>query len=262
MPQAGSGPAIVNAASRPSSPASAQTPAPGGLPLAAAGAGNPNAGLAASVEAIEAAIADIESQFSIYLPNPERVTAACDVLRREAGDAMAAAPPDWLGRLLPLPAKRTGPTVVPLFEWMEETAGLVPDPSPLLSAMLGAQDGALQLRAVRALAQAADAGRVDVGPSMLETLAGMVEREGSELSTEAGLRDIERVLAHAAGAGEWLVQRMSPAVQRLAARVLDLDGAPPSDEVVRRVLGDEAAALLAPYLMFTRATHIDVMALV
>jgi pyruvate,water dikinase len=211
--------------------------------------------------AIAAAVADIEAQFASYLPQPERVAGACECLRREAAGMMAAGHPGWLARLLPLPATRTGPVVIPLFGWMEEMAGLAPDAWPLVDAMLGAQDGGLQRRALTALARAADERRAALTPAVIEALAEAAEREGSGFATDDGLRALGALIAHAASVNELLVQQVSPPAQRLAARLLDLDGAPPRDHVVRRVLGDEAAALLAPYLMFTRATHMDLVAL-
>ena len=211
--------------------------------------------------AIEAAVADIESQFASYLPNPERVAAACETLVR-ALTPEPAGQPEWLGRLLPLLARRTGPIIIPLFECVEHAAARAPDAWPLLDAMLGAQDGALQLRAARSLATAVEERRVAITPAVIESLAELTERDGGGLATGEGLREIGRAVAHAASVGELLVQRVSPAVQRLAARVLDLDGIPPPDQLVRRVIGQEAAATLAPYLLFTRATHMDLVALV
>ena len=220
----------------------------------------------ASGAAIEAAVAEIESQFASYLPHPDRVAAACDILRREMAAAPAAGHPAWLARLLPLLAKRTGAIVVPLFEWMEERAADAPDAWPLLDAMLGAQDGALQRRALRAIASAAGEQRAAIGPAIIETLAEAAEREGSGLATEDGLREIGRIIGAASPDSENPALRLltsagTGSVQRLAARVLDLDGTPPSDELTRRMLGDGPAALLAPYLAFTRATHMDLVAL-
>jgi phosphohistidine swiveling domain-containing protein len=212
--------------------------------------------------AIEAAVADIESQFASYLPHPGRVAQACDCLRRETAGATADGHSGWLARLLPLPAKRTGPIVVPLFALMEEMAVSARDAWPLLDAMLAAQDGELQRRAITVLGRAVDERRAALTPAIIESLAELVERDGSGLATEEALRALGPVIAHAASVSELLVQRVSPPVQRLAARLLDLDGAPPLDHVARRVIGDEAAAVLAPYLMFTRATHMDLVALV
>ena len=262
MPKAGSGPAIANAAASPSDQASAQPPASNRPPFATDASSNAGTAVPDGTAALESAVAEIESQFSSYLPRAERVADACEILRRELTPDSPAAHSVWLPRLLPLPGKRTGPIVLPLFEWMEEMAERVPDAWPILDAMLGAQDGPLQLRAARALARAIDQKRVTVSPAMIETLADLAEREGSGLATEEGLRATRCLLAPAASIVELLVQRVSPAVQRLAARVLDLDGTPPPDQVVRRVLGEEPAALLAPYLMFTRATHMDLVALV
>ena len=262
MPQAGSGPAIANAATSPSSRTSVQPPATSRPPLTADDSSAADTAVPEDSAAIESAVADIESQFASYLPHPERVAEACEVLRRETADAEAAAHSAWLPRLLPLLATRAGPIVIPLFEWMEEMADRARDAWPFVESMLGAQDGALQRRAVTALARAVDERRVVISPAVIETIAEATEREGSGLTTGEGLREIGRVLMPAASIGELLVQRVSPTVQRLAARLLDLDGLPPPDQVVRRVLGDQAAALLAPYLMFTRATHMDLVALV
>jgi hypothetical protein len=126
--------------------------------------------------AIADAVADIESLFSIYLPHPERVAAACDVLRREVTAAAAITRSAWLARLLPLPGRRAGAIVIPLFEWMEELAARVPDAWPLLDAMLGAQDGALQRRAAHALQRAVEERRAVVSPAWLRAAGSSATR--------------------------------------------------------------------------------------
>jgi pyruvate,water dikinase len=262
MPQAGPDPAIANASTSPSGGTFARAPAGAARPPAADAPDAADTARSDRAAAVEAAVADIESQFAVYLPRAERVAEACDLLRREAGDAAAAGHPAWLARLLPLPAKRRGAVVVPLFEWMAEMADRATDAWPLIDAMLGAEDSDLQRRAVSALVRAVDERRVALTPAIIETLAELTEREGSGLATDEGLRGLGAVIAHAASVTELLVQRVSPPVQRLAARILDLDGTLPPDRVVRRVLGDDAAAVLAPYLLFTRATHMDLVALV
>ena len=208
---------------------------------------------------VAAAVADIEFQFGSYMPRPERVAEACGCLRRHAPESGAC--PDWLPRLLQLPARRTGPVVLPLFEWMEECAAAATDPWPILDAMLGVQDEALQRRAVASLARAVNERRLSLSPAIIEALAGMVDREGGGLASAESLRAIGSILTRAVTVPELLVQRVSPPVQRLAARVLDLDATPPPDPVARRVLGEDAAAVLAPYLMFTRASHLDLATL-
>jgi pyruvate,water dikinase len=208
---------------------------------------------------VAAAVADIEFQFGSYMPRPERVAEACACLRRHAPETDGR--PDWLPRLLQLPARRTGPVVLPLFEWMEERAAASPEAWPIVDAMLAAQDEALQRRAVASLARAVNERRLTLSPAIIEALAGMVDREDSGLASAESLRSIGSILTRAATVPELLVQRVSPPVQRLAARVLDLDGTPPPDQVARRVLGEEAAAVLAPCLMFTRASHLDLATL-
>ncbi len=277
MPGAGLGPAIQSSTARPSSENPVPAPAAPG-PARAASAG------------IESAVSAIETEFSIYLPHPERIAAACDELRREAAAPIAPPPPAWLVRLLPLPAKRSGALVLPLFDWMEEIASTMSDAWPVADAMLATQDAALQHRALMTLARAVEEGRAVVSLGSLETIAELTEGEGSGLATEEGLREIGRIIetmrpspgssfdsqAHTElapfgdaqgrqdreGPGLHLVASgPTPSVQRLAARVLDLGVAPPGEDLVRLMLGDEAAVLLAPYLAFSRATHMDVVAM-
>ena len=289
MPPSGSDPANPSATARPTRP----------IPVSE----RPGGGLTPESRAvIEAAVAQIESQFSSYMPHPERVVAACDDLRGELAAPSGSPLPDWVARLLPLIGKRTGSVVHPLFEFLETLAARAPGVWPVVDAMLGVQDGALQRRALDALARAADEGHVAVNAEVIERIAELTEQEGSGVITDEALTTIRRVMgtfnpgsedpglrdpgsedpglhrtrgtglnerveagsSDPAGAvvARWLMLTAAPNVRRMAARVLDLDAVPPPEDLVHHVLGGEAASLLAPYLAFTRATHADLVALV
>jgi pyruvate,water dikinase len=97
-------------------------------------------------------------------------------------------------------------------------------------------------------------------------LAGEVEKEGSPLAERGSLVDIARLLRAqpaAPGAADPVVElflgERSPTLRRLAAQLLDLEGHPATAEVAALVLGDEAQVFLAPYLAYTRATHLDLL---
>jgi len=219
--------------------------------------------------AIDAAVAAIDAEFSIYVSHPERVAAACDVLRLGLAAGPRLSPPAWLSRLLPLPARRGGAIAAPVFDLLAEVAATHVDPWPILAAMLASQDDALQRRTLALVAEAARDRRVAVTQAVIAAVATRVDEDDSALSDAASLALLGTILARASS-GEYpatpsdacrtlLFDDGTASVRRAAARVLDLGGRLPGDDLARWLLGDDAYDVLGPYLAFTRATHQDLL---
>jgi len=219
---------------------------------------------------IASALGTIESECGLYLPHPERVTAACDVIRAavqgSAGAARLIGDDGILQRLLPIPARRSGAVTAPVCGLLEDLARTVPDPRPILDALLSAQGQHARRRAIELLAEQVEAGRLAVESATVARLAEMAESDEPALTSRDALALYDRVIARAGRpAGSVAADpRLSlffdgsaPRVQRFAARLLDLSDTPPAAAVARRMLGEEAHAVLAPYLDFTRASHLD-----
>ena len=217
---------------------------------------------AADADAIESAVAAIESEFAGYLPHEDRVTAACGVLQQRLAQLVGQADNAWVGRLLPLPARRTGAITGILAAWLLAASRQHPAPWPLLEAVMAARDPAVQQAAVAELAAAIDDGRLAAGRAIVEALAERVDEDGSELTAPDTLAGVARIVERCSARGSTLEDLLagpgSAAVRRLAARLLDRTGELPSPALVARVLG-AAACPLAPYLAFTRASHRDVL---
>jgi hypothetical protein len=219
--------------------------------------------------ALDAAIGAIESEFEIYVAHPERVTDACAVLRAALEAGLSASLVAGLNRLLPLPARRGGAIAVLVFDLVAEWAVAAADPWPILAAMLASQDAGLQQRALVSLAAAVREGRVPATHAVIEAVAARLDEDDSALSAAASLALVGAICARASS-GEYaatpsdacralLIDDEKASVRRAAARVLDLGGELPGDDLACWLLGDEAHAVLGPYLAFTRATHQDLL---
>ncbi len=210
---------------------------------------------------LEQAVGTIETELAGYLPHDDRVAAACDVLRDHFDTLTSPAGRGWLERLQVWPGRRVGSVVTPVFALLEVAADGHAHPWPLLAALLDARDSALQQRALGAVVRAVATGRLALTPEVFGLLAERAGEEGNALASPAALVDIAKLLPRGRGKllHELFLAGSTPAVRRLAARLLDLSGPSPSPGLVARLIGAEAAHLLAPYLTFTCATHQDLL---
>ncbi|MCX6539971.1 MAG: PEP-utilizing enzyme [Acidobacteria bacterium] len=148
-----------------------------------------------------------------------------------------------------------------MFALLEDAADRHAQPWPILSALLEARDSGLQRRALDATVRLSLAGRLIVTPHVLTTLAERADEEGSALASPAAFGEMTKILPRGREdlLHDLLAEGSTPAIRRLAARLLDLASTSPAAALVARLLGTEAANLLAPYLTYTCATHQDLL---
>ena len=224
-------------------------------------------GKAASFDALVAAIA---GHFELAMAKPEDVEADCARLRAQVGAPDGDAFQNVLGQLLPLLYKRLGPVAKPVFDLLAAGLPVSKEPWALLGGLLGARDPELVRRALDLASQHASSGAIPVDDHAIGVLARAVDRVESPLAEVPQLATIasilERLPAPRPGSRAPLLEVFlaSPdlAARRLAARILDLHGEPASRDVARQTLGSEPHEFLAPYLEYTRASHLDLLALV
>ncbi len=219
---------------------------------------------------VAAAAAAVVREAEVALGRPERAAEACDEIRRRLPRPLGPGAAVELAGLLDLPARRSGPVLEPVADLLSFCAGEATDPWPYLDALLHARDPGLfrrgldrcaelagagafapDRRAVVRLAEAlAPGGAGRAGPGLLETAASVLAHLGPE-PAPADPDPLRRLLLDPDHA----------AVRLLGARLLDRTGEPAPAETARALLGEEAAAFLAPYLAYTRAAHADLVAL-
>ncbi|MGE5177223.1 MAG: PEP/pyruvate-binding domain-containing protein [Hyphomicrobiales bacterium] len=208
----------------------------------------------------------IGAELDLALGNRERVAEDCALLREQIGalPGLDEAEPllRSLGRHL---SRRSDSVIEPVATLLLETADRAEDPWPLLAGLFAARGEAHVLAALDVAARRCESG-VAVADSAIAQWAALAEPEGSPYRTERALRLIGRILRSATreppdpvlalylGTGPWCRRR-------LAARILDQDGDVAVADVARALLGADAHAFLDRYLRYTRATHLDLLAL-
>jgi hypothetical protein len=225
---------------------------------------------APTTPAIERALARIESELSVVFASADRVEAACQEIRRAAGDWSDPSHVAALRRLCPLAHGRTGAARAAVYDLLRDAARAAPDPWALIEGLLATRDAPTCLQTLEEAALLARAGRLDIDRHRFESIARLAEADGSPLLSARCLDQIARWLrASTSPAGDGrdpvasaLLDPDRPAVRRLAARLLDRGGRLPSPSVVREVLIESDAVGLGPVLTYTRAGHTDLVSLV
>ena len=209
----------------------------------------------------------IEGELSVVLGNVERVEAACATLRH-AGVALAVAPRlERLRGLIPLATARVTPAARSLTRLVRDAAAASPHPWALLERLLQSNDPGVPAAVVDDAVALAARGSLVVDGAVVAGLAEAVEREGTALTQPDTLQNIARLLQHLPPIDtdqpspivSLLTGARDTAVRRLAARVLDVCGAPPDADLMQRMLGPQAARLLESYLAYTSARHLDLV---
>jgi len=197
--------------------------------------------------------AAIEGQLAVLAGRRDAVEAACAELETCAVDHEVR-DPETLSRLASaVAAARSDDAAAPVLELL----GRIAPPEradDVFARLLDARSATVRQRAVDVVVARWPA---LASETLLAALAGALERD-----PRRDRRDVlERLAPLVEGRPELIEPRMPAPVRRFAARVLDRGGMPADHDTCRRLLGSEAHAKLAPYLDFSRASHLDVVAL-
>ena len=220
---------------------------------------------------IVALVTRIASEFEVAMGSTGRVKEAC----AELSEFLETAPvfPDrpQLARLVSVVGRRTGAMVDPLFDLLVQLSSRIDDPWLVLEGMLNVRDSALMTRALELILKLAESGKLLVDPEVLQGFAESVAQEGNPISESEHLKILAKIIHLAAlplsdplqDPTVWLYLSSSQVpLRHLAARILDAGAKPVSEELTRAILGEQAVQILAPYLAFTRATHLDLLYLI
>ncbi|MCK6685130.1 MAG: hypothetical protein L6R30_22225 [Thermoanaerobaculia bacterium] len=217
-----------------------------------------------------AAVSAIEAELASPMGQRDRVLAACEVLR-SCPDALAG--PDGsraAQKLALLVIKKAGAIVEPVAALLLESTLLSPSPWPVLEALLAAPNKKVAQPALEQTARLAAEGRLTVTLRVAESLAAISETSGSVLGEKASLSLLGQILSRllpwkpeqSVELTDLVVEAPDHKLRHLVARLLDLSGTPPPPSLATRILREEATTFLAPYLAFTRASHVDLLDLV
>jgi pyruvate,water dikinase len=201
----------------------------------------------------------IEDECRVALGSAERVAQACAAIRMDRDWWQTEPVTSQLERLAGLLPGQTDARAQPLFTLVEEIAARAREPWRVLEPMLrvGAPD--LRDRAAEAVRVAVADERLTADAPWIAELAALADGPAGFLRERPALEKIAAIVGRLAGT--LYAESTDLATRRLAARVLDLRQRPPSTTLAIRVVGRSAHEVLAPYLDFTRATHVDLLAI-
>jgi hypothetical protein len=216
-------------------------------------------------------IARIASEFEVAMGSQARVKEVCTELSGLLVTAPVFPDPAQLQRLVSVVGKRTGAIVEPLFDLLAQLSWRIDDPWIVLQGMLNVRDGALMGIALEETLKLAQKGKLLVDLGVLEFFAERAANEGNPIGEAEHLKILANIIQLAAlplsdlrqDPLVWLY--LSPhqvRLRQLAARILDAGAKPVSTDLARAVLGEDAVQVLATYLAFTRATHLDLLCLI
>ncbi len=219
---------------------------------------------------VEEAIRAIESEFSVAMGSAARVEASCERLREhlQVGvNRLSLENLEAFERLVPVVGRRSGAIAEVLFDFLRQVACSCDRPWRLLRGLLDARSQELIDALAEDLVTLASRGRLEVDGDVLRVISRLAEGRKSDAGKEAILRHAGRLIR-----GDKPVSRDKPdAVEelyrtggshqsrRLAALILDSEEQTVPERLSRKLLGEDAYALLGKYLTYSRATHLDLL---
>ena len=220
---------------------------------------------------LDGVISSIAAEFEVAMGSPEGVRKACAAILEHLGERPSLVSPEVMARLFPLVGNRSGAIASHLFHFLDELTTRTASPWPFLEAMLSARDRDLLRCAFRRAAELADKGKLPGNPDVSDFFAERVEAEGTSLGEAEFLASISDLLRrfpshrpelHPDPVVALYLDAVDGKLRRLAARLLDLTREPAPTERAGQILGEAPYEILAPYLTYSRATHMDILNLV
>jgi phosphohistidine swiveling domain-containing protein len=217
-------------------------------------------------------VSTVVAECEVAMGSPARVKEACSQILACCRASLNAAGFEGLRPLFRVAGSSSGGVVTPVLDMLEQLSAVAENPWPLLECLLAVRDQRVAHQALTRTLELAQSGRLAVDHHVAGYLAERLEAEGSFLGEGENLDLLAAILRHCTFAAEevqgdtvtklYLMRNADATLRRMAARVLDRSGEPASPELARFILGEEAHRFLAPYLAFTRATHLDLLYLV
>lgn len=214
-----------------------------------------------AAESLQTWVAEIVEQFEVVMGRPDRVVTWCQQLA-DAVSSPDHAELECLDPLLDILSRQSGPLTVPLYELFETISLRLDQPRHVVERLLACRDDALYARAVQLAATFSSDDRMIVDCPFLKILA-----DAACFHADQNGADVWRSMASLVAAGGMSTQQLIVDdtdwnIRRMAAQLLDRTGEPAPAETCRRLIGDAAYKVLAPYFDYLRTTHVELLSLV
>jgi pyruvate,water dikinase len=207
----------------------------------------------------------IDAELGVVFGDTARVGQACATAREARAEWNDPLAQERWRQLAVVVSQRAGPIADPLLDLLLEVAPALTAPWTALGPLLRSRTAAVCLAALQRATSLAESGTLAIDPAIVDDLASLLVPDSplvdaeplDRISTLVGRSrpDVDvRALLREIYLGAGSVPR-----RRLAARLLDRRGALPSLRLTAQALDKDAADFLAPYLAYSRATHLDLV---
>ncbi len=216
--------------------------------------------------AISHLVASISEQLAMVCGDDDQVRRDCAKIIRQLSHPPSVSQLNQLRELATLLAVTDDFIALPVYEMLAEITKAQDKPWSMLKALLQAAEEGIAKLAAELTLELVNQEIIPLDRRLLGQYARLLDLEFSPFEDEDLLDElITTVRRHyRADDGDALLNlmRKDPAqkIRKLAARLLDRRGDPVSPENARLILGARAYKTLAPYLDYTRATHLDLYA--
>lgn len=222
------------------------------------------------ISSVSELVQSIIQQFEVSAGSTDTVAEKCSQILEHITFPLNAADSESLQTLSSLLNKRSGPIAGALFDFLETVLAQTADPWLLLTGMLSARDGSLALRALKLTIEYTSDQRLGIDRPKLKFLAKLTDPDQSALHDPDALKMLRTIVCFRLSEDsemksdpllQLFLKEKDHLLRRFAARLLDATDQPVSSATSETLLGKENAAFLEPYLVYSRATHLDFLSL-
>lgn len=170
--------------------------------------------------------------------------------------------------LIPLITRSKGDTAIQLFSLLEEIVPKLNDPWKIIEALLSSPNEQSVINSLDVLKNLVSGKLIEINPDIMNFFAEKQNDDRGFLSSKSALKKIADMVIYindnsGTKTSQWLLKNYleNPEIKLriLAAKLLDLNDPPPSEQILIKLFGKGAAEKLSPYIEYTRATYQDIL---
>jgi len=201
----------------------------------------------------------------------DQIKNECDRIRKTLSFLSAKVDPEKIKKLIPYFDSSFANVKTQLFFLLEALAPKLSDPWIILEELLSTKDENSILNTLDVIKILAKAKQITVDSRIIKFFSDKQDIEDCALCTPEALEKISAVIENKLADTkasknrpilEIYLNSQDRKFRALAAKLLDLKDVPISEETIVKLLGIKAAKSLSPYLIYTRATHLDLLYLI
>lgn len=207
-------------------------------------------------------------QLQKFPPDNTKIKNQSESFKKFLSSVTARIENEKIDPLIPLITRSKGDTAIQLFSLLEEIVPKLTDPWKTIEVLLSSPNEHSVLNSLDILINLVSNRIIEINPDITAFFAEKQNDERGFLSSKSALKKIADIVTiindnSRIEASQWLIknylENQEMKLRFLAAKLLDLNDSPPSEQTLIKLFGKEAAEILSPYIEYTRATYQDIL---